>query len=153
MRDDLVVTRDRDRSLDATGQPKIYKPADPLFRAYDHGVGTLAVDGELVGHLASVVLEMQFPSRQPWVWFVIVWLDGSREFKFEDYGPGWYTVRELDAGYFEHHAPSVTLEKRILGLRFLSSKPGQPMTFDFAWLPPDLAARRWHELGLVDADF
>ena len=134
-------------------QPKVYEPAEPQLRAYDRGVGTLAVNGELVGHLASVVLEMRFPSRQPWVWFVIVWLDGSREFKFEDYGPGWYTVRELDAGRFEHHGPSVTTEKLVLGLRSMSTRPGKHVTFDFAWLPPDLAARRWDELGLVEADF
>ena len=147
------MTRNRDRSLDARGQPKVYELADPSLRTYDHGVGTLSVDGELVGHLASVVLEMSFPSRQPWIWFVIVWLDGSREFKFEDYGPGWYTVRELDAGYFEHPGPSVTVEKRVLGLRLWSSKPGKPQIFDFTWLPADLAVRRWHELGLADADF
>jgi hypothetical protein len=128
-------------------------PADPLLRAYDRAVGTLSVDGELVGHLASRVLEMRFPSRQPWVWFVIVWTDGRREFKFEDYGPGWYIVRELDAGYFEHHGPSVSVGKRFFGVRYQLVKPGSPTTFDFAWLPPDLAARRWEELELVDSDF
>jgi hypothetical protein len=147
------VKRNGDRSFDRTEQPKIYRPADPLLRAYDRAVGTLSVDGDLVGHLASRVIEMRFPSRQPWVWFVIVWTDGRREFKFEDYGPGWYTVRELDAGLFEHHGPSVTVEKRFLGLRLQSIKLGPPTTFDFAWLPPDLAARRWDELGLVDSDF
>lgn len=147
------MTRNGDQSLEATGQPRIYELPDPLLRAYQHGVGTLSVDGDLVGHLASVVLEMRFPRRQPWVWFVIVWLDGSREFKLEDYGPSWYIVRELDKGYFEHHGPSVTTEKRVFGIPLVSSKPGSPVTFDFAWLPPDIASRRWDELGLVDADF
>ena len=152
-RDDRVVTRNRDRSLDATGQPKLYKPADPLLRAFDHGVGTLSLDGELVGHLASVVLEMRFPTRQPWPWFVVVWLDGSKENSFEDYGPSWYTVRELDAGRLEFHGPSTSVDDRILGMRLRSSMPGPPKTFEFKWLPSDVAARRWDELGLVDADF
>jgi hypothetical protein len=147
------VARKRDRSLDASGQPKIYEPSDPRLRAYDRGVGTLSVDGELVGHLASVVGEMRFPSRQPWPWFVVVWLDGTKENTFEDYGPGWYTVRELDAGRFDHHGPSVSFEKRFFGIRLRGSKIGEPMSFDFAWLPPEIAARRWNELGLLDADF
>lgn len=32
-----------------------YTLPDPELRAYDHGVGTLSVDGELRGYLASVV--------------------------------------------------------------------------------------------------
>jgi hypothetical protein len=147
------VTRNRERSLDATGQPKVYKPADPLLRSYDHAVGTLSVDGAVVGHLASVVGEMRFPSRQPWPWFVVVWLDGTKENSFEDYGPGWYTVRELDAGRFEFHWPSVSVERRFFRFRLRSSKPGAPMTFDFALLPPEIADRRWKELRLVDSDF
>ncbi len=152
-RDDPVVAPSKDRSLDAAGQPKTYRLPDPSLRAYDHGVGTLSVAGEVVGHLASVVGEMRVPSCQPWPWFVVVWLDGTKENPFEDYGPGWYTVRELDAGFFDHHGPSTSHEKRILGLRFRYRMPGEPTVFDFEWLPPDVAARRWKELGLVDADF
>lgn len=147
------MTRNRDRSLDATGQPKLYEPADPLLRAFDHGVGTLSLDGEVVGHLASVVGKMRFPTRQPWPWFVVVWLDGSKEDSFEDYGPSWYTVRELDAGRFEFHGPSAFSDHRFFGIRVRSSKPGPPTTFEFTWLPSDVAAQRWHELGLVDDDF
>ncbi|MEO8262126.1 MAG: hypothetical protein ABI566_06100 [Pseudolysinimonas sp.] len=147
------MTRNRDRSLDATGQPKLYKPADPQLREFDHSVGTLSVDGEVVGHLASVVGEMRFPTRQPWPWFVVVWLDGSKENSFEDYGPSWYTVRELDAGRFEFHGRSIAANHRLFGIRLRSSKPGPPMTFEFMRLPSDVAARRWDELGLVDADF
>lgn len=147
------MARNRDRPLDASGQPKVYEPADRALRAYDHGVGSLILNGSVVGHIASVVWEMRFPARQPWVWFIIVWLDGRREFPFEDYGPGWYTIRELDAGYLMHHLPSVTVEKRFFGRRFLSGTPGKAQTFEVEWLPQDVAARRWEQLGLVEDDF
>lgn len=148
-----VVTRNRDRSLDATGQPKVYQPVDPSLRTYDHRLGSLILDGSAVGHIASVVGEMRFPARQPWVWFIVVWLDGSREFPFEDYGPGWYTIRELDAGYLAYHLPSKMTEKRFFGRRLVSGTPGTSREFKVEWLPADKAASQWEELGLVDEDF
>jgi hypothetical protein len=130
-----------------------YDPLDSTFSVYQRGVGTLSVDGTVVGHLASRVLDMSFPSRQPWLWFIIVWLDGSREQKFEDYGPRWWTVRQLDAGRFEHHLPSRVEERRFLGLRFVATIPGDPVVFDFERLAPAAAAQKWCELGLTDHDF
>lgn len=130
-----------------------YVLPDPELRSYDHGLGTLRVDGKLEGYLASVVSKMRFPSAQLWPWFVIVWVDGAKENSFEDYGPDWWTLRELDAGYLEHHGPSVTSERRFLGMRFASSVPGPPRRFEFEWLPPAEAASKWQELGLVDSDF
>jgi hypothetical protein len=130
-----------------------YSPSDPSFAAYDRALGALSLDGVVVGHLACRVLEMSYPSRQPWLWFVIVWLDSSREPTFEDYGPDWPVVRELDAGRFEHHLPSITATGRFLGLRFETITPGAPAVFDFEWLPPEVAQARWDELGLSDADF
>lgn len=132
---------------------RIYDLPDPELRAYDRGVGTLSVGGELKGHIASVIGEMTLPSRQPWPWFVIVWADGTKEHSFEDYGPGWYTVRELDAGYLDHFGPSVPMRKRFLGISIRYSHAGPPCLYDFAWLPPDEAAVKWEELGLVDGDF
>ncbi|WP_298133017.1 hypothetical protein [Micropruina sp.] len=111
-----------------------YQLPDPDLTAYDHGVGTLIRDGEPVGHLASVRLEMTFPGRQWWPWFVIVWKDGTKERSFEDYGPLWPTVRELDAGYFDRRGDGAEV-------------------YSFAWLPPEEAARTWLELGLTDDDF
>ncbi len=55
-----------------------------------------------------------------WPWFVVVWVDGPKERSFEDYGPKWYTVRELDAGYLDHYG-----------------QDGREQIFEFAWLPPD----------------
>jgi len=143
--------RRRDRSLPENAE---YILPDPQLRAYDHGVGTLKVDGVLKGHLASVVGEIRFPWRSPWPWFVIVWTDGSKENAFEDYGPLWYTVRELDSGMLDYYGPSVRFERRgLFGRRIRYSKLGPPCVFEFAWLPSDEAAAVWQELGLVDADF
>ena len=126
-----------------------YDLADPELRAYDHGVGTLSVDGVVEGHLACLVRRIAFPSRSPWPWFVIVWADGTKEPSFEDYGPGWYTVRELDAGFLDHQGPSVVTKGRWS----TTYREGPPRLFDFAWLPRDEAADRWRALGLSDADF
>jgi len=120
---------------------------------YHHAIGTLTLDGELKGYLACVVGHIVFPSRAPWPWFVVVWSDGSKERAFEDYGPEWLTVRELDAGRFEYHGPSRRTEKRFLWWRVVVTEPGRPLTFDFAWLPTEQAQERWKALGLVDADF
>jgi hypothetical protein len=155
-RNNRVMGRDRDSWSSrraARRTERMYKLRDPKLRAYDHGVGVLSIDGHIRGHLASVVLTMSFPPGRPWVWSVIVWGDGAKERSFEDYGPGWCTVRELDAGFLDHHGPSVTQERRFLGLRFVSERPGPPTRYDFAWLPAEEAAKKWRELGLVDADF
>lgn len=117
--------------------PPNYVLPDPELAAYDHGLGTLEVDGELKGYLAAVKLEMIFPGRQWWPWFVVVWADGHKERSFEDYGPKWYTVRELDAGYLEH-----------------TTRDGESdETYEFAWLPAEEAAVMWRQLGLTDSDF
>ena len=134
-------------------QSRVYDLPDPTLRAYDHGLGTLSVDGEVEGYLACVVETIVFPEKGPWLWFVVVWADGTKENPMEDYGPGWWTVRELDAGRLEYHGPSSRGETRFLGFRFASSVPGPPRVFDFAWLPPAEAQQKWLELGLVDSDF
>lgn len=128
-----------------------YTLPDPQLRAFDHGVGTLSVDGQLRGYLASVVGHMA--DGEPWPWFRIIWLDGRKDEPFEDYGPDWRTVRELDAGKLDHHGPSVVRERRILGKAVRYSVSGVPCVFDFAWLGRDEAVAKWDELGLADEDF
>jgi len=135
------------------GSPSDYTPSDLSLHRYDHAIGTLKTDGELRGYLACVVGNMSFPSRAPWLWFAVVWLDGSKKNPFEDYGPAWWTLRELDDGQFEGHGPSRRTEKRLLGWRIRGSIPGPPTTFDFEWLPAERGAVKWNELGLVDSDF
>lgn len=135
------------------GQDDPYTLPDPELRAYDHGLGTLSLNGELRGYLASVVGRMTFPSKGPWPWFRVIWLDGRKEPRFEDYGPGWWTVRELDAGKLEHHGPTIDKERRVFGIPFRYSVYGPNCVFDFAWLDREQAAATWDELGLTDEDF
>lgn len=117
-------------------EPPDYDLPDPDLAAYDHGLGELRLNGEPKGYLASVRLEMSFPARQWWPWFVIVWTDRGKDRAFEDYGPKWLTVRELDAGYFEHYPES-----------------GGAEVYEFSWLTPDEAGVKWSELGLTEDDF
>lgn len=134
-------------------ESKMYDLPDPELRAYDHGLGVLSVAGELKGYLASSVGEIIFPSRGQWPWFVVVWPDGTKENPFEDYGPSWWTVRQLDAGYLDHYGPSIMKQGRFLGRRFTYSQIGPPVLYDFAWLSIDEAAATWSRLGLTDSDF
>jgi hypothetical protein len=145
----VIWRRNGQASDRPTRPPRVYQLPDPQLRAYDRGLGTLSVEGEFKGYLASVVGRVGFL----WPWFVVVWQDGSKEWSFEDYGPGWWTVRELDAGYFDHFGPSIRSERTILGRRCESTRPGPPIVYEFAWLPAAEAARKWQELGLKDSDF
>lgn len=111
------------------------------------------IEDRVVGHVASVVREMRFPSRQRWLWFPVVWPDGSRGLPFEDYGPGWYTFRELEAGYLVYHFQSMVRVRRLPGRRWYSARPEASQTFEVRWLEGDVAACRWLELGLRDEDF
>lgn len=147
------MASERDRSLGADGQPKIYEPAYASLPEYHRAVWTVSVEGELRGHLACVVLEMVWPPRAPWLWFLVIWLDGRRELPFEDYGPGWYTLREVDAGFLDHHLPSVTVEQRLLWRRTVAQERGAPQRFELEKLSAEAAARRWDELGLADDQF
>ena len=123
------------------------------MRSYDHRVGVLSVDGEVRGHLACLVHQMTFPSRGPWPWFRVVWVDGRREPVFEDYGPGWWTIRELESGRFESFGPSTPVERRFLGVKFWSFVAGEPIMYDFAWLDREAGTSKWNELGLTEGDF
>lgn len=145
----MIWRRNGQASDRPTRPPRVYDLPDPQLRAYDRGLGILSVEGEFKGHLASVVGRVGFL----WPWFVVIWPDGSKERSFEDYGPGWWTVRELDAGHFDHFGPSVRVERRFLGFTYEIEKPGPRVVYDFAWLPPAEAARKWQELGLKGSDF
>jgi len=141
------------RELFSDQMPPDYELLDPSLSAYDHGLGELRVEGVLKGYLASVRLEMVFPARQWWVWFVVVWADGRRERPLEDYGPKWLIVRELDAGYFDHFGPTTMTPRPSRFFARFDVQGGEPQVYGFAWLPAGEAAAKWQELGLNDDDF
>lgn len=141
------------RGLAIDQMPPDYELLDLSLSDYDHGLGELRVEGVLKGYLASVRTEMILP-RQKWcVWFVIIWADGSKERPFEDYGPKWLTVRELDAGYFDHFGPTTMTPRPSRFFASFDVQGGEPQVYDFAWLPASEAAAKWQELGLTDDDF
>jgi hypothetical protein len=76
---------------------------DPDLDPFREGIAAMRHDGKLAGYLASSVGTFWSPSRpliRQWrVWFIVIWADGAREPRFEDYPP-WTTVRELQSGTF-----------------------------------------------------
>lgn len=132
-----------------------YVPRDPTLSIYDHGVAELRVAGELRAHLACVVEEMTMPAGQPWPWFVVVWPDGSKDPAFEDYGPKWCTVSELDEGFIIHGAePAQVRSRRLFGMTMSTIEHcAEERRFEVEWLPAAEARERWEELGLEDSDF
>ena len=75
---------------------------DPGLDPFRGGIAVLVRDGAVAGHLASWVRTFWSPgrllSRDWWVWFIVVWVDGSRE-EFSDYPP-LTQVREIQSGSF-----------------------------------------------------
>lgn len=124
---------------------------EPDLSQYHGGVGVLSIDGNVAGHLAAQVSKIMFPSRSPWLWFIVVWPDGRKERSFDDYGPAWVTARELDAGYLEYYTPSTIRKSRIFKIRY--EQTGIRQRYDFEWLGPAAAATKWEELGLSTEDF
>lgn len=113
----------------------------------------MRVDGELRAHVATAVFSMLWGA--PWLWYVVVWADGRREFKEEDYGPLWPVVEEFDRGIFTYQAsPTVWRQRRIWGFRFEEGVPGPggEIDYELTWLGPEAAAEGWEKLGVTLAD-
>ncbi|WP_286929662.1 hypothetical protein [Aeromicrobium sp. UBA7512] len=76
----------------------------PDLAVFDGGLAVLSRDGEFAGHVASEVWSFVTPfaprTKQPWVWFVIVWQSGEKETKIEEYPPWTYVAEMLD-GFIE----------------------------------------------------
>lgn len=111
---------------------------DATLDPFDGGVGVLTSGGEVVGHVATTLSRMWSPSSplrwQWWVWYIVVWADGTRERSAEDYPP-FLAVNEMKSGCLELVA---------------TSHDGR---YDFAWLSPDDAAATRDRLGIADRDF
>ena len=62
--------------------------------------GKLSRNGQAEAHLLTQVTHYRsWPfgrQRHEWLWCKVCWLDGRQGPPEEDYGPGWYTVAELE---------------------------------------------------------
>lgn len=79
------------------GLPEEDSRLDPFRDA----VWELSADGGVVAYLTTEVIPMRslaFWAKREWLWYQVNWLDGRRDRPDEDYGPGWYTVSELEHG-------------------------------------------------------
>ena len=134
-----------------------YTLPDPTLGRYDHGLVELRVDDEVRAYLGCRVMRRGLKGNgAPSPWFVVVWPDGTKEMSFEDYGPEWWTIRELDAGHFVRgSAPPVQRSVRVLGLTLwtLTEQSGDDIEYEVRWLPSVAARQREQELGLTDNDF
>lgn len=113
---------------------------DAAFEPFDGGVGVLSRDGVRAGHVAFVrgtyhgLLDRQW---KWWIWYIVIWEDGTRERSQEDYEP-YLAVQEIQAGYLDVDAPA---NKSMYG------------RYDFVWLPREEAEATRARLGIQDSDF
>lgn len=102
--------------------PLIRPPhADPSLDPFDDGVGMLTRDGMNCGHVFTTRSWFWSPSspfrRQWWIWYTVVWADGSREPETEDYPP-FTAVTEMKSGFLD----------------VISRDSGRSGRYDFEWL-------------------
>ncbi|MFE7408821.1 hypothetical protein [Isoptericola sp. NPDC057559] len=110
---------------------------DPSLDVFDGGCLVLRRDGEVAGHVATMLGTFWSPGRpltvQQQVWLVVVWADGERE-RVEDYPP-WSVVASIRAGeYVEDDGP-------------------HRGRYTVTWLPEVESEAMRAELGVTPADF
>ena len=97
-------------------------------------------DGAVEGHIASVVWEYVSPlsllQQRWWVWYVVVWADGTQEKTTWDWEP-WSVVKNMREGSFE----------------FSSRESPHNGRYEFAWLDPAEAVAAKEKLGIKHEDF
>lgn len=111
---------------------------DPDVERFRDGLVALHRDGVHAGYVAtSLGTFTTLFSRQGqwWVWFIVIFNDGTRHNKIEDYPP-WTYVREMLDGHFDWQQ---------------STEDNGP--FSVEWLPPDEAKRLRDELNVKPEDF
>jgi len=120
----------------------LLKPPHPDERLerFDRGIGVLSRDGRFEGHVATTLGRFWSPSSplrwQPWVWYIVIWADGSREPSAEDYPP-FATVDEIGSGRLE----------------VVSSAAGRSGWYDFSWILGAEAETALNRLGITPEDF
>ncbi|MGQ0842740.1 MAG: hypothetical protein ACT4QF_01265 [Sporichthyaceae bacterium] len=92
---------------------------DPDLTPFDDGFAELRRDGGIRGRLRTTVGTFWSPSRplsrRSWVWFDVVWSDGTRENPFEDYPP-WTYVTEVLEGHFDWEGTTHAGEYEVVWL-------------------------------------
>lgn len=97
---------DRWFGLDETGWLQ-----DPGLDPFREAVWQLSLGGQTRGWVTTSLMPMRsFPffwDKQEQMWTQVHWADGRHEYGEEDYGPEWYSVKELRGGHFSTWDPSV----------------------------------------------
>lgn len=111
---------------------------DAEIERFRDGMVALSRNGEHAGYVATSLgtfTTLFSRQKQWWVWFVVVFDDGTRHNLIEDYPP-WTYVREMLDGHFDWEQ---------------STADEGP--YDVEWLSPDEAARLRAELDIKPSDF
>lgn len=125
-------------------EPRSEPDFGPELERFHNGLAVLLRDGEAVGHVASSLgYFTNRGGRQPWIWLVVVWSDGTKEDSVEDYAP-WSYVAEMRAGYFDWPDGSGMMTGR---------KHGHVGRYEIEWVPRDRALAERERLGVSLEDF
>jgi hypothetical protein len=116
--------------------PFIKQPiTSPDILMFDDGLAVMIRDGKQVGHIATSLSKFWSPFRplslQWWVWFIIVWEDGTKERSVEEYEP-WCYVNEMRDG-------KITWEDDV--------------TYSLEWVPKDKVQSLYKKLNIKSEDF
>jgi len=107
---------------------------DPSLEPFQDGLARITKNGKQVGYIATVLSKFWSPfsplSRHWWVWSVIIWSDGSKERRIEDYAP-WSYVNEMKNGQLEW----------------------DNTIYEVEWVPSNEVARLRKELNIQPEDF
>ncbi|MFT4135347.1 hypothetical protein [Microbacterium sp.] len=111
---------------------------DATLTPFRDGVGVLRREGAVAGHIMTTVTEFWSPGSplrlQWWVWYIVIWADGTREQSTEDYPP-WLTVDEMRHG------------------RFTRPDGVHSGDYEFAWLDAEEGAAVRSQLGVLPGGF
>lgn len=112
---------------------------DAALDCFVEGAGVLTLSGKPAGYIVTHLTWFLSPGsmrqKQWWVWYIVIWADGSREHPEEDYPP-WLTVTELNSGYFD----------------FVGRK-SREQRYDFEWLSKEDAKALRERLEITEGDF
>ncbi len=115
--------------------------ADHGLQQFDRGIAVLLREGQVVGHVATVVdyfrTTLEAEVREPWVWLLVRWDDGTTDPVTEDYAP-WRYVTEMQRDRLTWDGPDA----------------GRPGVYELVWAADAAeAAAEWERLGISRDDF